>query len=91
MGCLVLPADGIGPEIVACAVEVLQAADRRFGLNIHLDYDEVGFASLRKHGTTLRQEVLDRAEIFTVLHQANGWASRRLLPCALRSLHLVVR
>ena len=64
MRCLVLPADGIGPEIVACAVEVLQAADRRFGLNIHLDYDEVGFASLRKHGTTLRKEVLDRARTY---------------------------
>lgn len=61
MKFLVLPGDGIGPEIVACAVDVLQAADRRFGLGIHLDVEEVGFASLAKHGTTLRDEVLDKA------------------------------
>ncbi|HEX7891751.1 MAG TPA: isocitrate/isopropylmalate dehydrogenase family protein [Ramlibacter sp.] len=61
MKFLVLPGDGIGPEIVASAVEVLQAADRRFGLDIHLDYEDVGFASLKKHGTTLREEVLDKA------------------------------
>ena len=61
MKFLVLPGDGIGPEIVASAVEVLQAADRRFGLDIHLDYEDVGFASLKKHGTTLRDEVLQKA------------------------------
>lgn len=61
MKFLVLPGDGIGPEIVASAVEVLQAADRRFGLDIHLDYEDVGFVSLKKHGTTLRDEVLQKA------------------------------
>jgi 3-isopropylmalate dehydrogenase len=61
MKFLVLPGDGIGPEIVASAVEVLQAADRRFGLDIHLDYEDVGFASLKKHGTTLREETLQKA------------------------------
>ena len=61
MKFLVLPGDGIGPEIVASAVEVLRAADRRFGLDIHLDYEDIGFASLEKHGTTLREEVLEKA------------------------------
>ena len=61
MKFLVLPGDGIGPEIVASSIEVLQAADRRFGLGIHLDYEDVGFASLNKHGTTLREEVLQKA------------------------------
>lgn len=61
MKFLVLPGDGIGPEIIASAVEVLQALDHRFGLDIRLEYDEVGFVSLRKHGTTLRQQVLDKA------------------------------
>ena len=59
MKFIVLPGDGIGPEIVASAVEVLRAADRRYGLDIQLDYEDVGFASLDKHGTTLR-EVLQR-------------------------------
>src|ERR1700694_5506674 len=31
---LVLPGDGIGPEIVAATIEVLQAADRQFKLGL---------------------------------------------------------
>ena len=61
MKFIVLPCDGIGPEIVAASVQALQAADRRFDLGITLDYDDVGFTSLEKYGTTLRQEVLDKA------------------------------
>ncbi|WP_427911483.1 isocitrate/isopropylmalate dehydrogenase family protein [Ramlibacter sp. MMS24-I3-19] len=61
MKFLILPGDGIGPEIVASAVDVLQAADRRFGLNVTLDHEDVGFVSLKKHGTTLRDEVLEKA------------------------------
>ena len=64
MKILVLPGDGIGPEIVAAAVAVLAAADARFGMGLSYDYDDVGFASLDKHGTTLRQEVLDRARSY---------------------------
>ncbi len=61
MKFIVLPCDGIGPEIVEASVQVLKAADQRFGLGISLDYDDVGFTSLEKHGTTLRQEVLDKS------------------------------
>ena len=64
MNLLVLPGDGIGPEITAAAIEVLHAADRRFGLELHLEYDEVGFVSLEKYGTTLRPEVLERARAY---------------------------
>lgn len=61
MKFLVLPGDGIGPEIVAAAMAVLQAADRKFGLNIAYDHEDIGFASLKKHGTTLREELLQQA------------------------------
>ncbi len=61
MKILVLPGDGIGPEIVTAALAVLEAADRRHGLGLALEHDEVGFASLSRHGTTLRDEVLQRA------------------------------
>lgn len=61
MKLLVLPCDGIGPEIVAASIEVLEAASSRFGLDLSFDYDDVGFVSLEKHGTTLRDSVLDRA------------------------------
>ena len=64
MNFLILPADGIGPEITAATLEVLQAADRRFNLGIQLDFDDVGFASLEKYGTTLRPEVLERARAY---------------------------
>jgi 3-isopropylmalate dehydrogenase len=61
MKFLVLPGDGIGPEIVDASMQVLNAADRRFGLGLSFDYEDVGFGSLEKHGTTLRDEVLDKA------------------------------
>jgi len=61
---LVLPCDGIGPEIVSASIEVLKAADSRFGLQLSLDFDSVGFDSLGKFGTTLRQEVLERAKTY---------------------------
>lgn len=61
MKLLVLPGDGIGPEIVEAAVQVLKAADARFGLGLSFDHEEVGFVSLDKHGTTLREEVLQKA------------------------------
>ncbi len=61
MKLLVLPGDGIGPEIVASSIEVLEAVDKRFALGLSFDHDEVGFASLKKHGTTLRDETLEKA------------------------------
>lgn len=57
----VLPCDGIGPEIVNASVRVLQSAAKRFGLPLELEYDSVGFDSLRDFGITLRDEVLERA------------------------------
>ena len=64
MRLLVLPCDGIGPEIVGAAMDVLGAADGAFELGLGCDYDDVGFASLEKHGTTLRQEVLECAKTY---------------------------
>lgn len=58
MKFLVLPGDGIGPEIVTSAVEALKALDKRFGLKLELDIHEVGFASLEKTGSTLPPEVM---------------------------------
>jgi 3-isopropylmalate dehydrogenase len=62
MKFLVLPCDGIGPEIVDASVRVLQAALQRSDVQATLDYDVVGFESLDKFGTTLRQEVLEKAK-----------------------------
>ncbi len=62
MKFLVLPGDGIGPEIVASSIEGLKAVDQKFGLNISYDYEDIGFVSLEKHGTTLRPELLEQAK-----------------------------
>ena len=64
MKFIVLPCDGIGPEIVAASIEVLKAADAAFKLDLHFDYESVGFESLNTYGTTLRQEVLEKSKIY---------------------------
>lgn len=64
MKLIVLPGDGIGPEITKAAVHVLKAADSKYGLRLSYDFDDVGFDSLKKHGTTLRQETLDKAKTY---------------------------
>jgi 3-isopropylmalate dehydrogenase len=64
MKILVLPGDGIGPEIVQSALDVLAACERKFGLAIRYETEDIGFASLEKHGTTLREEVLQGARRF---------------------------
>ena len=64
MRLIVLPCDGIGPEITRASIEVLDAAGKRFDLGLGYDYEDSGFASLEKYGTTLRQEVLDKSKSY---------------------------
>ncbi len=61
MKLLVLAGDGIGPEITAATLAVLDAADRRFGLGLSYEKREIGLASLKAHGTTLPDGILARA------------------------------
>lgn len=61
---LALRGDGIGPEIVDQALLLLERVNQKHGLGIEVQFDEVGFTSLEKYGTTLRPEVLDRAREF---------------------------
>ncbi|MHB8822092.1 MAG: isocitrate/isopropylmalate family dehydrogenase, partial [Pseudomonadaceae bacterium] len=58
---LVLPGDGIGPEIMAEAVKVLQLANDKFQLGFELSYDELGGAAIDKYGVPLADETLGRA------------------------------
>jgi 3-isopropylmalate dehydrogenase len=58
---LVLPGDGIGPEITAATMEVLQAAVRRFRLELSFEERQIGLAALARHGTTLPEGILERA------------------------------
>ena len=61
MRIMTLPCDGIGPEIMAATLEVVEAANKRFDLGLTFHEEESGFPSLKKHGITLRDETLDRA------------------------------
>lgn len=64
MRIMVTPCDGIGPEITAATMDVLQVADRQFGLGLIYDYEDTGFTSLEKYGTTLRDETIERARTY---------------------------
>ncbi len=59
---LVLPGDGIGPEIVAEAVKVLQALQKNHGLAIELDHGLVGGAAYDVAGHPLPGETLEKAK-----------------------------
>jgi 3-isopropylmalate dehydrogenase len=61
MRLLVLPGDGIGPEITAAALAALQTVSQRFRLGLQIDEDSVGHDSLRRHGATVRPELLEAA------------------------------
>lgn len=55
----VIPGDGIGKEITDSAVEVLKAADKKFGLGLEFDYHDAGGTAYDKFGTPLPQETID--------------------------------
>jgi 3-isopropylmalate dehydrogenase len=59
---LVLPGDGIGPEIVGATLDVLREADRIFGLDLTLQTAAIGFDSLKTAGTTIKDEVVAQAK-----------------------------
>ena len=60
MRILVLPGDGIGPEITAATVDVLNALDERLDLGLELEQHDIGLASLAVTGSTLPDAVLAR-------------------------------
>lgn len=61
MRVVVLPGDGIGPEISGATLEVLDLVDRKLSLALRLETHEVGFVRLRRQGTTLPQAVVEAA------------------------------
>lgn len=70
---LVLPGDGIGPEIIREAVKVLQVANDKFSLDLELLDGQLGGAAIDKHGVPLADETLALArEVDAVLLGAVG-------------------
>ena len=60
MKILVLPGDGIGPEITDATLAVLLAVDQRLSVGFSFDRRNIGLASLQEQGTTLPQEIMAR-------------------------------
>ena len=58
---LILPGDGIGPEIMADAVKGLEVANSKFNLGFELSFDDLGGAAYDRYGVPLADETLERA------------------------------
>lgn len=54
-----MPGDGIGPEIVAGAIQVLDAVEKKFGHKFHYTQADIGGCAIDKHGTSLPRETID--------------------------------
>lgn len=54
----VLPGDGIGPEIIEEAVRVIKAVEKKYELEVELNYAPVGGAAWDKYGSHLPEETL---------------------------------
>ena len=59
----VIPGDGIGPEIVAQAREVLDAAGKKFGFQLDNKERLMGGASIDVHGVPLTDETIEAARM----------------------------
>jgi len=55
---VVLPGDGIGPEVATEGIKVLQAVGKKFDHNFNLHYGLVGGASIDQQGVALSAETL---------------------------------
>ena len=60
MKIAVLPGDGIGPEIVAATLEVLEVLDARLKLGLEFVHHHIGLKTLKGQGTTFPAQVLER-------------------------------
>jgi isocitrate/isopropylmalate dehydrogenase len=60
MKILVLPGDGIGPEITAGTLTVLRTVDALLGLNLQIEEMRIGLEALEQFGSTCPESVLER-------------------------------
>jgi 3-isopropylmalate dehydrogenase len=59
MRMVVLPGDGIGPEITTATTRVLRAASEHFQLGVAIEEHPIGHESLRKFGATVQPGLLE--------------------------------
>jgi isocitrate/isopropylmalate dehydrogenase len=61
MKILVLPGDGIGPEITQATLAVLDRANAKFKLGLEWEMREIGLIPLKQQGSTLPDAVMEAA------------------------------
>lgn len=61
MKILVLPGDGIGPEITRATLGVLDRANAKFKLGLEWRIEDIGLATLKSRGSTLPDDVMEAA------------------------------
>jgi len=59
---LILPGDGIGPEIIQEAVKVLECVNKQFALNYQWQFDSIGGAAYEEYGSPLSDSTLQKAK-----------------------------
>ncbi|MCX7912212.1 MAG: 3-isopropylmalate dehydrogenase [Dehalococcoidales bacterium] len=62
LNLVVLPGDGVGPEVVAEAVKVLEAVGRKYGHSFNFDHRLVGGAAIDAEGVAVSEETLERCK-----------------------------
>ena len=62
MKILILPGDGIGPEIMAATGAALEALNATPGLKLAFEERVIGLASLETEGSTLPDAVIEAIE-----------------------------
>jgi 3-isopropylmalate dehydrogenase len=58
---LLLPGDGIGPEVIGATRSVMDAAAGHFGVSISYEERRIGAAAIRDEGEPVSEETLERA------------------------------
>lgn len=58
----VLPGDGIGPEVTAAAVKVLEVIAKRFNHSFEIEYGAIGGNAIDDHNTPLPSETVELCE-----------------------------
>lgn len=58
----VLPGDGIGPEVMAEAIKVLDAVQKKFNVTMEYEWADVGGIAIDNHGHALPKSTLDVCE-----------------------------
>jgi 3-isopropylmalate dehydrogenase len=58
---LLLPGDGIGPEVVEAARRVMDAAAEHFGVELSYEERKIGGAAIREEGEPVSEETLEKA------------------------------